>query len=226
VPNSFLGFPVPRAWMADYAKKADCIADIYSAAGIYFQTFFPSLDGFYVSSTPANGVSISNTKLSLATAGGGTDFASIYKDPDTWTTLLSWAKKAKFKVDALFIGTTDSLPKMDILWGREDSYRHFGFCVRAGVLYGTVGNGSAEALTAALADWGSSGYYENRTLEAIFNVTDCEFWVDGVKLATLSAGLPTGTTHANWLFRAYVRANASANYHGLNLSFFKAWKEI
>ena len=270
MPNMFLGFPVPRAkiaemiegyapplahvdrhrppgddplalpadisdgqalvWDAALAKfkgaSAGGIASVYDDPGYPMLTFFESLDGLYTSSSPALGVSLSNTQLSLMTQGGASDWASAYKHPSEFKTALSWSKKAKFKTDVTFVATASSLPKLDVMVGDTDTGRHFGFVVRDGKLYGSVGNGSVETLTAALADWGASGYYQTHKIEAVYNVSSVDFYLNGVLVGTIITNLPTGTTSAGRMIRLYVRANTSANYHGLILSYWKFWKEI
>lgn len=269
MPNSFLGFPVPRAkiaemiagsapplehsawhrppgsdplvlpadiadgqavvWDAAAAKfkgaSAGGIGSVYDDPGYPFLTFFESLSGYYSASSPASGVSLSNTQLGLITQGGANDWASLYKEPSEFVTPWPWSKKAKFKTEVTFSATASSLPKHDVMIGDTDTGRHFGFVVRDGKLYGSVGNGSAETLTAALEDWGAAGYYKTKKLEAVYNVTSVDFWVDGVKVATLSSGLPTGTTSARKMIRLYIRGNGSANWHALVLSHWIAWKE-
>lgn len=269
MPNMFLGFPVPRAKIAEmiagaapptvhhtwhYPNGSDPIADpadisagqllewdgakfvgqTGGAGGIsteyddpdyFFFDWFTSLDGFYVTSSPADGVTLSENHLALATQGGATDWASAMKTPDTLFPLWDWAKQAKFKTEVLFAANSDSLPKFDVIWGDADTGRHFGFVVQDGKLYGSVGNGSAQTLTAALADWGSSGYYETHKLEAVYKVTSVDFYVDDVLAGTLTTGLPGGTTAARRFMRLYVRANASTNYHGMNVSYWKALKQ-
>lgn len=225
MPNSFLGFPVRRAMLADYALKTDTIADLYQGAGLFLLTWFDSLDGYYSASSPAGGVTLSSTGVTLTTAGGGTDWASLYKDPTNFTTQLSWAKQAKFKTEPVITATGSSLPIMDICLGERATGRHVGFKVDGGKLYGSVGNGSAETLTPAIEDWGASGYYKQKTLEVRYDGSKADFYVDGVLMDTLNTGLPTGTTNAGRLMRAYVASNGSANYHGIVMSYWKAWKE-
>lgn len=225
MPNAFLGFPVSRAKVALIALSYAGIQSVYDDPGYLLSEWFTSLDGIYRASSPADGVTLTETQLSLSTQGGGTDFASVSKTPANFLTPWSWAKRAKFKTEALLAANTDSLPKIDLLWGDHDTGRHFGFTVRAGLLKGSVANGTTETLTATLADWGAAGYYELHRLEAIYNITSVDFYLDGVKVATISTGLPTGDTAANRFLRLYVRANASTNYHGMTLSFWKAWKE-
>jgi hypothetical protein len=266
----FLGFPVPRAKIAEmiegaappkehhdwhYPNGSDPLAapqDInpndllkwtgtkfvgqaggaggisteYDDPDYFFLTWFTSLDGFYQASSPAGGVTLGEYNVSLATQGGANDYASLMKTPDTFLNLWSWGKQAKFKTEVLFAANGDSLPKFDLVWGDTDSGRHFGFAVRAGKLYGSVGNGTTQTLTDPIADWGSAGYYQTHKLEAIYKVSSVDFYLDGALAATLSTGLPTGTGSARRMIRLYVRANGSTNYHGMNISYWKAWKEL
>ena len=270
MPNLFLGFPVPRAKIAEMiegyapplahvarhrppgddplALPADIaagqllgwdgskfvgqagggggIASVYDDPGYPFLTFFESLAGYYYASSPTGGVTLSNTQLSLMTQGGANDWASLYKEPSEFVALWSWSKLAKFKTEVTLAATGSSLPKIDVMFGDTDTGRHFGFIVRDGKLYGSVGNNSVETLTAALEDWGAVGYYKTKRLEAVYNVTSVDFWVGGVKVATLSDNLPAGTTSARKMIRLYVRGNGSASYHGIVLSHWIAWKEI
>lgn len=220
--NFFLGFPVPRARIADMVAAVD----LYAGKGIYWHTMFESLDGMYTASSPAGNVTITSTHLTLATSGGASDWASAYKDPSEWRTPPSWTYGVKFKCDVTFQSSPGSTGELHICAGARGTGRHVGFKVLNGKLYGSVGNGTAETLTAALEDWGSSGYYQTKSLEVVYDGTKAVFYVDGVEVATLSTGLPTGTTSARDLFRAYVGAGGSTNYLGLSTSHYRVLKSI
>jgi hypothetical protein len=222
-PNDLLKWTGTK--FAGQAGGAGGISTEYDDPDYFFQTWFASIDGFYTASSPANGVSISETHLTLATQGGGTNWASAMKTPDTFLSLWDWQTQAKFKTEITFAANGDSLPKFDVIWGDPDTGPHFGFAVKAGKLYGSVGNGSAQTLTDPLAHWGSSGYYETHKLEAVYKATSVDFYLDDDLAGTLNAGLPTGTNAARRIIRLYLRANTSTNYHGMNISYWKAWKQ-
>jgi len=220
VANFFLGFPVPKAKIADMVAGVD----LYAGKGVYWHTFFESLDGLYCASSPAGGVTISSTNLTVATAGGGTDWASIYKDPAEWQAALSWTYGLKFKAHVTLSSFPASGGLIHLCAGSPGTGRHVGFKVVNGKLYGSVGNGSAETLTAAIEDWGASGYYQTRALEAIYDGSKADFYVNGILKGTINTGLPAGTTDARVLFRAYVQANGNTNYLGLAMSHYRALK--
>lgn len=226
MPNTFLGFPVRRAMLADYALKTEAMASEYDDAGYYWGSLLESLDGFSASSSPADGVSIDYTGIQLATQLGGTDWANLQKAPVVLATALTWDKKAKWKSSITFAHSVESIGIIDVCMGYPDTARHVGFTVRAGKLYASVGNGSAETLSPALADWGSAGYFETHDLKVDYKITSCDFYLDGVLVATISTGLPSGATNANCLMRVYVRANASVKSVQAAVSYWKAWHEV
>lgn len=249
--NLFLGFPVPRAKIADMiagsapptihhtqhekngADEIDCTgltgagggAAGYDDPGYYFSTWFESLNGYYTASSPTGMVTINSNNLYLATDGGGADWASINKEPSEFVTPWNWAKISKFKTEVTFSAFGSSLPKMDILWGNADNNRHFGFVVRDGLLKASVADGSAETLSDTIEDWGETGYYETRLLEAVLESGQAKFYVNGILKATLTTGLPVGTDKARMFIKAYLRANGSEDYHEIILSYWQAWKE-
>jgi len=220
MPNLFLGFPVPRSKIADMVASVD----LYAGKGVYWHTFFESLDGLYSASSPAGGVTITSTKLTLATAGGPTNWASCLKDPSEWRATLSWAYGVKFKCHATFSSSPAAGGLIHLCAGAPGTGRHVGFKVVNGKLYGSVGNGSAETLSSALEDWGTGAYYQTKQLEVVFTPAGADFYVDGVKVATIATGLPTGTADARVLFRGYVQADGNANYLGLMISHYRVMK--
>lgn len=249
--NLFLGFPVPRAKIADMISGsappslhktqhqdggtdemdvtglsgAGGISSEYDDPGFFFGTWFESLEGYGLESSPAGGVITDKYSISVMTQGGGTDYARLFRRPAQFVTAPSWAKSAKFKTEVEIYVGTDSLPKVDILWGRVDTGRHFGFVVRSGLLKASVANGSAETLSATIEDWGSVGYDKYKKLEAHYKVSSIDFYVDGVLKATLSTGLPTGTAQANELIYIGIRANGNTQSNTIYASYWKAWKE-
>lgn len=222
MPNTFLGFPVPRARIAEMVASVD----LYAAKGITWLTLFDSLDGIYKASSPAGGVSLTSTSIQLATNNAGTSWASAYKDPSEFKSQPSWAQGVKFKTDATFSSSPASGGRIDLVAGSPGTGRHVGFCVIDGILYGTVGNGTTETKTPALENWGASGYYQTKTLEVIYDGTKAVFYVDGVEKATISTGLPTGTTHARILWRAFVQNLGNLNYMGLVMSHYRVYKDV
>ena len=125
----------------------------------------------------------------------------------------TWDKKRYFCVKGLIL--MYSAQYIHIVTGNISSYsasanteRHVGFKVVDNVLYGTVGNGTAEStleietLTETVS----------RILEVAFTPgVEARFYVDGVDKGAITTNLPSGTTHAEYLFFTSVYNTEAVN---------------
>jgi hypothetical protein len=225
MPNSFLGFPVRRALLADYAKKTETLLSVYSDPGINLLELWMSLDGWGQTKSSGAVISIGSNKLTLKAPKNYGGSAQVDKTPNLFVTTPTWAKKTKWKTDCRLVAETPGAGQIWILSGGPGTERHAGFVVDAGKLYGTVSNGTTEVRTAALANWSGSAYDKTVTLELDYKATSADFYFNDTLSDTLSTGLPTGTAWADTLFYAnpYMDDNQNALY--FYSSYLKLWKE-
>ena len=270
MPNMFLGFPVPRAKIAEmiegyapplahvarhrppgddplalpadiaagqllgwdgtkykgYTVGAGGIASVYDDPGINILEWFASIDGWTVAKSVGSAIVVNGNRLDIYIAPSLGGYGYVNKTPNIFVTAPSWAKKARWKADVYFEAPTPNKGLVWVVHGGPSTGQHVGFKIADGILYGSVGNGTTETLTGLIENWGSAGFTKTKTLEINYKVTSCDFYVDESLVATLSSGLPTGTSYANTLINFYVYVDGGENLYRLRSSFLKLWKEI
>ena len=247
--NLFLGFPVPRAKIADMiasdappslhkTQHQDGGTDEMDVTGLvgaggltlpwddlYFHILFESLTGYNngLGGTgeivcDGNGVAL-NTNL---TAGS---YAYLEKYLTHPFPTFNWAKTTKIKTRANFYNQTSVTGNYWLTVGGKDTTKHVGFKVVAGVLYGTVANGTTES-TLALETLGTGAYLTDRVLQAILTPgANCEFFVNGVSKGTITTNLPTGTDSAPTIMHLYVENPGVAQRKTLNVGVWSFYQE-
>ena len=243
--NLFIGFPVSRAKVADMisgsapptlhaSQHEDGGSDELDVtglvgaggSGISLSSFFPisetfsSIDGY--SQTVQNGGSITLTSasLNLRTSSTAAGRASLYKDSGSSKSWTSWDKDKVFTVDFSFLYAATVCDYIYIQHGKNGTNKHIGFKIIDSVLYGTVGNGSAET-TVTLETFTTPSTSIVRILTAVFTAgVDCKFYVDGALLGTITTGLPSGVDTSVRLFQAENKLIASVLETQLLLMFF------
>lgn len=247
--NSFIGFPVPRAKIADMIAGAapplihhtdhetggddevDCTG-LAGAGGItlplddlYFHTFFENIDGYTQSNYGGGGVTLSTENISVACAGGNGDRGQIYKAVAKKYVPLTWAKDREFRVQAGFYAATNSTQKLQIGTGHLWTGYGFGFKIQDGLLK-AYSKGSGGTYEETIEDLGASGYDIGRKLRARLTAgTKVEFWVDGVLVKTDTTCYPTGTTYADRIFQATANNPVAGNSGEVWFSEFQVRQE-
>jgi len=248
--NFFLGFPVARAKIADMisatappsshasqhekdgADEIDItdlpggggISDLYSDDNLFFQTFFQSLDNSKNVETGSGTISLSDGRVRMEAGGAINDAAEIYRDLDYLAPAPTWSKTRKFKARLLMYADADCLEELWIITGRRGTYKHFGFRVASGILYGTCSNQVSRS-EVALETLGAGYYSEERVLEAVFTPgSKVEFYVDGSLIDELTTTLPTGAVSAERLISLYMFEGANSKYCELAISQFKLYQ--
>lgn len=250
--NLFLGFPVPRAKIAEMIEGsappslhhtqhetggtdildgtkipgAGGISNLYDAGGIFLNDWFESIDGWRNNSGGGGTVTLYQNCVDVRVDTTQYAVADLSKRPDIWQTGLTWNKQLYFKADVrLYRAAANS----GIQWIRAgtDAWGHqVSFKVNDGLLQGSVGDGNDETLTTWSESLGAGAYDVKKRLEIKYKVTSCEFWVNGVLVETLSAGLPAGTSKAYILFSLVCDSDVKTVAMFINCSWFKLWKEV
>jgi hypothetical protein len=248
--NLFLGFPVPRAKIADMISgqappalhktqhqlagtdELDLTGLTGAAAGISFDDFimddcFPSLDAISVTKSGAEAVTIDYLQLSMDTLVTAGSYITCYKAPSRDNPILTWSKARKLRTAIWIQSITNALGNLFVgigYWGGTD--QHVGFLVADGVLKGSVGNGSANYLV-TLATLGTGAYSSSKRLFLDYTPADkCDFYVDDVLLGTINtpSQLPAGTTFADAIISIDLRNNANAKQLKARFSTWKMWQ--
>jgi len=223
MPNLFLGFPVSRAKFAEFAESV--VTSFYESKEIFRESWFESLDGWGVYKTGSGNVVIDPLNIKIITGGTAGSIASILDRVDQYPYTLTWSKKRRFKLRARVDRFDDPTGQLYINTGQQGTNkRGFGFKFLNNKIQGYAQNGGAET-TVDLITGLSPPYSRQEVYEAIFTPgTNIVFNIDGVEKGTLTTGLPTGTTDANYLFFIYVYC-VNAVDHQIWTSYLKVAQE-
>jgi len=176
---------------------------LYGIDGIFFNTWFESLDQCPPVLTGSGTVTMSEAGVRLSTGTTISSVVSIMREPLYPIVPFTWEKKRRFKTKVEVWAITNQ--EIFIVTGWYGTTRHVGFKVVNNILYGTVADGTTEATTALVTLTGTT----TMLLEAILTPgVKCEFYVDGTLRGTLTTNLPSGTDSAGALF--YIRMTNTA----------------
>lgn len=179
-------------------------------------TLFESLDGYFKTGTPvasASGVYFETTDVV-------NNIQAISKTLDAFVFPLSWDKNRRVRTLVLF--ENDSEQEINIFCGLSNpTDNHIGFKVIDDILYGSVGNGSAET-TLELMSIGVDYY----SLEVVFTAgVQAEFFVDGVSQGVIDSGLPSGSADSDDLIHVTIKTTTTAQ-RMLDLYFWDLWQSF
>jgi len=192
---------------------------------LYFQTFFDSLDGYHPDADGTGVVNLIYSELQLYTGTTADSYATLEKMPNYLFSRWDWDKSSELRTRISFEALSSVTGNFDAVIGYMGIYQHIGFKVTNGILYGTVGNGSAET-TVELQTLGASNYAIIRDLRAVFTAgSKCEFYVDGTKLGEITANLPSGDPTYPYLLFLSVTNPGVTEQKRLKLSTWTAWQE-
>ena len=246
--NSFIGFPVPRAKIADMITgsappiihhedhesggddEVDCTG-LAGAGGItlpwsdlYWEMIFLSIDGFYTSDGGEGTVSVMEDGVCLHSGNAAGSYAALRKViGHTWTPL-TWDKKRQIRFALYICSDTDNIGDFYLCSGDAPTDRLIGFLARAGVLYGITRSNGAETLV-EVRTLGLSDYRGNLALEVKFYPGErCDFYVDGVLEGTSSENLPAGTSDAREIISLKVENLTTADRKYMTIAMFSFWQ--
>ena len=234
--NMFLGFPVPRAKIADMIAtdapptlhkenheaggkdELDCTG-LVGAGGITL----PFDDINLVETVEAKNCLYQYTGASgvISEAGNGVR-------ADTGTTInshaelikllyplypaLTWPKKRTLALNVDFSWSDGGNDEFWLVSGERGNNRHIGFKVISQVLYGTCYQ-AAESVVALSGGANPAFAYQAYSLKFVYDgANSVKFYVDGVLRGEITTNIPTGSTDANRLWNLYVKT-LTAGWH-------------
>lgn len=232
--NSFIGFPVPRARIADMiaglAPPSDHktqhqdggsdeldVTGLVGAGGagglfkgLWLDDWDPEATIWHKTFTGTSALNRSYETLALKTDDDGDATATLYRKTSQSIPTLTWEKKRHLLFQCYLDCDSDTLSRLRVCTGNRSSTRYFGFDIYNGDLRGvTCGGGGPTRMVIKTFSGGFIG--EDILLEAILFPGDkVEFWVNGVLEQTATTDLPTGTTNANYIFYLFVDNNGNA----------------
>lgn len=247
--NQFIGFPVPRARIAemieDEAAPIDHHADhenggsdevdctgLTGAGGltlpwddIYLNEVIESKNCF-ASFVGSSGV-ITETSSGIRIYSGAdlNSYARLYKLADCKHPALAWAKKRTFVADVDFQFNDFGDSELFFGTGCTGSARHIGFKVVNGVLYGTC----YEAAESSIQLTGGAHdplYADKYTLKFSYDgAASVKFYVDGVERGEITTNIPAGTQHASYIVYVYCKTHTAGTMGALDMSRYSFYQE-
>jgi len=193
MPNTFLGFPVPRARIADMIDTAT--AGLVESADIRIESLIDASDCFTVTNTGLSVVTEARTGITLTSGIVLNDSSEVRKDFYSNDPLLTWDKNRTVSYDVDFSFSDGNNAEFHIVNGIIGALGHVGFKYDNVQLYG-VWRGALGQQSTVLTDGGFPFSYTSYTLKFVFTAaTKIEFYVDGTLRGTATTGIPTGTTN-------------------------------
>jgi len=248
--NSFIGFPVPRAKIADMIAGAappiihhtdhetgggdevDCTG-LAGAGGItlpvddfLYNAGFESLNGFYHATTGGGNISLDYLSVQLYTAGGIGDRVRLKRAPTYSSVTLSWDRNRSFSTEVAFSADVPANTRIVIGTGDLWSDKGFGFVVENGI-FKAVSQVGATKEEHTIEDWSGGSFYNVRKLKVHkTGANEIMFYVDGSLVYTATETIPSGIVggYEKILLKAEIRNIADGDGIGLYLSDFHFWQ--
>jgi len=234
--NSFIGFPVPRAKIADMITGEAAPKEHHGdhESGGDDEVDCTGLAGAGGGSLPFDDINLVETiqgKNCLYQYTGASGVISAESDgvkADTGTTInsyaeifkllypcqpaLTWPKKRTVTLNVDFSFSDGGNDEFWMVSGERGNNRHIGFKVINQILYGTCYQ-AAESVV-ALSGGANPGFnYQAYSLKFIYDgAASVKFYVDGVLRGEITTNIPTGSSDANRLFNLYVK-NLTEYWH-------------
>ena len=247
--NSFIGFPVPRAKIADmitgtappaihatqHETGGSDVLDgtkIPGAGGVtlpfsdyFYNTSFESLDGIRQSLYAGGTITLDDRYVELATTGTQYSFANLEKRINYPSVPLNWDKNREFRAQVNF--RVDTIAGSDIVIGTGvlTAGNSFGFRVENGLLKAfSQAVGNIEVHT--IEDWSGSGFNNTRQLRAHkTGANEIKFYVDDVLVYTATTHIPAGSDDIEKVMYMYVYNTDAGGIVWMRLSDFTIWQE-
>ena len=239
--NMFLGFPVPRAKIAEMitgsapplehkenhepdgsdplilpgdissdqlikwngskfvgaAAAAGGLATRYDDPNFFFNTRFPSIDGFNSWITLDGALTFTEEYLLINSSTTPNSVAGLYKRVKYSLPALTWDKARKFKCTVKLKSNVNKYGEIWIGMGRQTDSNRIAFTVKDGVLKGFTMSSSVSS-TVVLETLGTAAYDEIRDLECVFTPgSKAEFYIDGSLIDEITTNIPSGSTSAD-----------------------------
>jgi len=247
--NLFIGFPVPRAKIADMIVGAapplehktqhedggDDELDLsgmegaggvaFPLRGIWINDFSADHARWYKTYTGTGALTRSYDTLSLVTGETNPSTALLYRIRRQSIVTPTWEKKRHLIFQAYLDCDDTDTAEMSVQTGYPPDDISFGFDVTGGLLYSLCRNASGDAWHVCKT-FGEAYIGEDIVLEAIsFPGEKVEFWVNGVLEHTETTRLPSGTTNAEYIFYIKVDNYETTNNVQFDFSQIQVYQE-
>ena len=246
--NLFLGFPVPRAKIADMisgsappslhkTQHQDGGTDEIDVTGLVgaggltlpftdfiYSAAFESLDGYRFTDVAGGAITLNGEQIQLETAGASGDEYSIRKVINHQPVPMTWDKKKAFITAARLSAGGSSNGYQFVGMGTYVSGNCLGFAVINGLFQAIAKTGAGtEAYT--IANWSAGAYDQQKRLKIIHNPgVSVQFYVDEVLVYTATTQIPAEATNASIILHAIVKNTAAGNWLSMFLSHYQYYQ--
>jgi hypothetical protein len=247
--NLFIGFPVPRAKIADmitgaapptihhtqHEENGKDVLDgtkIPGAGGrkvlftdIFISGFFEGSAGYEPWASLSGSSSVGESGLRLSTGTTANSVAKCGKVIWPIFPTFTWDKNRQLDIHTYLKSTISKIGLFWLISGDIDTDEHIGFKIVDGVLYGTVADNATEA-TLNIMTIGTGAWNTRLSLSVKFEPTaQAEFFVNGVSKGILTTNLPSGIGEAEQILQLYVKNTGVAEDKVLNPTHWQFWQE-
>ena len=247
--NMFLGFPVPRAKIADMIAtdapptlhkenheaggkdELDCTG-LVGAGGVtlpfedyFYNTRFDSIDGIRQSASGGGSLTLDDRYITIECDGVNNAFANIEKRPSYPAVPLTWDKNREFKAQAWFKAATVANTIMVIGTGYLYNGTGFGFIVEDGIFKAVSQVGAARE-DHTIEDWSAAPFDEVRRLRAHkTGANEIKFYVDDVLVYTATTTIPSGATYDEKVMYIFTWNTGASGQTWIRLSDWSLWQK-
>lgn len=247
--NLFIGFPVPRAKIADmiageapplehktqHENGGDDEIDAtglegaggveFPLRGIWIDDYNADHARWYKTYTGGGELTRSYDTLTLRTTDTDPSTALLYRIRRQSIQPLTWAKKRHLIFQAYLDCDSKATAEMSVQTGNPAHDNSIGFDVSGGKLWTLCRNPGGDAWE-DIRTFPDAYIGEDIILEAIFFPGEkTEFWLNGALEHTETNRLPTGTTDADYIFVLKADNNASENNVQFDFSNIQFYQE-
>jgi len=247
--NSFIGFPVPRARIADmiagsappsqhktqHQDEGSDELDLtgltgaggegFPLRGLWIDDFDLEHERYIKAYTGSGELTRSQDKLTLRTSDTQDSTGELYRIIRQPVPFLTWDKKRHLLFQCYLDVDDRSNMYINILVGNYSGDNYIGWQLWESELL-TRNRNAAGIQQTVVKSWTNGFIGEDIVLEAIhFPGEKVEFWVNRVLVHTETDNLPAGTEDAEYMFLLYVDNNDTTNNVQIDFShiqFFQA----
>lgn len=247
--NMFLGFPVPRARIADMiatdappaihkvnhqsgGSDEMNVTGLTGAGGAslpfpdyLYSCEFTTLDGLSDSVFSGASITVGHLYTQLDTDGTSGSRATIRRDPDYFCVPLTWDKNRQFNTQVQFRSFGNANSEFQVGISDPMLGTGFGFVLENGLLKAVCRTGGNQS-THTIEDLTASTFQIERRLRAHkTGASEIKFYVDDVLVHTETVNVPTGTSDAHEIMQIQVRNPAAGSHIWIKISSFSFWQE-
>ena len=248
--NLFIGFPVPKAKIADMIigeaapkehhtdheaggdDEMNCTG-LEGAGGtslpfddLLYATNFESIDGLWSEVNGGGAINLDYHYVQLTTGGANDDLARLKRYPTCTSTAMTWNNNRSFSTEVILSVDTPANTRIVIGTGDLGSGTGFGFIIDNGRFKTWCQSGHWSS-NFEIADWSGGSFWEKKRLKAHkTGASEVKFYVDGSLVHTETEWVPSGDGAGTerLLLKTEVMNSADGSSVNLYMSDYSLWQ--